>query len=99
MMVHFWIPAPLTAMTGGHRRVDVETPGSTLHDALEALFAGHPGMRDRLLTEQGELRPHVNIFVGNSETRSTGGLATPLKDSTEISIMPAISGGQVFAEM
>ena len=93
MTVHFWIPGPLRSMTGGSSRVDVETSGSTLQDALEALFAAHPGIRDRVLTEQGEIRQHVNVFVGKDEARSTDGLATPVAEGTEISIIPAISGG------
>jgi molybdopterin converting factor small subunit len=80
-------------MTGGHRHVDVETSDLTLQDALEALFAAHPAIRDRILTERGEIRQHVNVFVGESEARSTGGLATPLADGMDVSIIPAISGG------
>jgi molybdopterin converting factor small subunit len=73
--------------------MDVATSGGTLRDALEALFAAHSGIRDRVLTERGEIREHVNVFVGKSEARWTGGLATPLADGAEISILPAISGG------
>jgi molybdopterin converting factor small subunit len=73
--------------------VAVETSGGTLRDALEALFAAHPGIRDRVLTDRGEIREHVNVFVGKSEVRLTGGLATSLADGREISIIPAISGG------
>jgi molybdopterin converting factor small subunit len=80
-------------MTGGRSQVDVGTSGGTLRDALEALFAAHPALRDRVLTERGEIREHVNVFVGKSEARSTGGLATPLAEGVEISILPAISGG------
>jgi len=80
-------------MTSGHSHVDVQTSGRSLQDALEALFAAYPAIRDRVLTERGEIRQHVNVFVGNSEARSTGGLVTPLEDGTEISIIPAISGG------
>jgi molybdopterin converting factor small subunit len=80
-------------MTGGRSRVNVEISGGTLGDALEALFVAHPGIRDRVLTEQGEIRQHVNVFVGNSEARLTGGLTTPLADGMEVSILPAISGG------
>jgi molybdopterin synthase sulfur carrier subunit len=98
MTVHFWIPGPLTSMTGGRRNLDVATSGSTLQDALEALFAAHPGIRDRLLTERGEIREHVNVFVGKSDARSMGGMATPLADGMEISIIPAISGGEVLQE-
>jgi molybdopterin converting factor small subunit len=80
-------------MTGERGHVEVETSGGTLHDALEALFAEHPAIRDRVLTDQGEIREHVNVFVGTNEARSLGGLATPLAEGIEISIIPAISGG------
>jgi molybdopterin synthase sulfur carrier subunit len=93
MTIKFGIPGPLRFMTGGRSRVDVETPGDSLQDALEALFVAHPGVRDRVLTERGEIREHVNVFVGTSEARWTGGLATPVADGMEISIIPAISGG------
>jgi sulfur-carrier protein len=93
MTVRFCIPGPLRSLTGGRSQVDVETSGRTLQDALAALFAAHPALRDRVLTERGEIREHVNVFVGKSEARTTGGLATPLPDGGEISILPAISGG------
>ena len=93
MMVSFWIPGPLRSMTGGRSHVDVETSGGTLQDALVGLFEAHPAIRDRILTERWEIRQHVNVFVGSSEARSTGGLATPLAHGMEISIIPAISGG------
>jgi molybdopterin converting factor small subunit len=93
MRVIFWIPGPLTLLTGGRNPVEVVTAGGTLQDALEALFAGYPGIRDRILTERAEIREHVNIFIGNSEARWTDGLATPLADGMEISILAAISGG------
>jgi sulfur-carrier protein len=93
MTVKFWIPGSLTSMTGGHSHVDVEVPDGTLRSALEALFLAYPAIRDRVLTEQGEIREHVNVFVGNAAARSTGGLATPVDDGVEISIIPAISGG------
>ena len=93
MTVSFRIPGPLRTMTGGRSHVDVETSGGRLQDALEALFAAHPGIRDRVLTERGEIRQHVNVFVGKSDVRWSGGLATPLAEGVEISILPAISGG------
>jgi molybdopterin converting factor small subunit len=93
MTVHFLIPGPLQAVTGGRGRVEVEPLGGTLQHAFEMLFAAHPGLRDRVLTEQSEIRPHVNVFLGNREARTTGGLAAPLATGLEISIIPAISGG------
>lgn len=93
MRVHFWIPQPLRSLTGGSSHVDVDISGGTLGDALDGLFAACPGIRDRILTERREIREHVNVFVGNSEARAMGGLATPLANGVEISIIPAISGG------
>ena len=93
MTVNFLIPRPLRSMTGGHSHLHVETSGGTLRDALEALFAAYPAIRDRVFTEQGEIREHVNVFVGNTVARWMDGLATPIADGEEISIIPAISGG------
>jgi molybdopterin converting factor small subunit len=64
-----------------------------LAQVLDALWAVYPGVRDRVLTEQGALRPHVNVFVGPESIRFSGGLATPVTDSAEVSILPAVSGG------
>jgi MoaD family protein len=80
-------------MTGGRSHIEVDTSGGTLRDALEELFAAYPGIHDRVLTEKGEIRQHINVFVGKREARTMGGLATPLTNGTEISIIPAISGG------
>lgn len=93
MRVRFWIPQPLRSISGGRGHVDVDTSGSTLGDALEGLFAAYPGIRDRILTERREIRQHVNVFVEKREARTMGGLATPLANGMEISIIPAISGG------
>ena len=93
MSVTVHIPGPLRAYTGGHSEILVPGSFSTLRDALAALWQMHPGLRDRILTEEGHLREHVNLFVGNESVRYTGGLATPLFASAEISIIPAISGG------
>jgi molybdopterin converting factor small subunit len=71
---------------------EVMSKGTVLYE-IEAMFEAHPGIRDRVPTERGEIREHVNVFVRKNEARSTGGLATPLADSTEISVIPAISGG------
>jgi molybdopterin converting factor small subunit len=73
--------------------VQIERSPATLAEALEELWKQCPGIRDRVLTEQGEVRPHVNIFVGNEDIRYTGGLRTCLADGAEIAIIPAISGG------
>ncbi len=90
------IPTPLRPFAGGRSRIQVEVPKHppSLRDALDALWGEAPGVRDRVLTEQGLVRPHVNVFVGAESCRWTGGLDTPIADGAEIAIFPAISGGR-----
>jgi len=93
MSVTFHIPGPLRSFSEGRSLVELETPAATLSDALQALWIVCPGIRDRVVTEQGQIREHINIFVGKEDVRYTGGLATPIPPGTEISVVPAISGG------
>jgi molybdopterin converting factor small subunit len=66
---------------------------ATVADALAALWALHPAVRPPVLHETRAHRQHVNVFVGQDNTRFTGGLATLLTDNAEVSILPAVSGG------
>jgi molybdopterin converting factor small subunit len=93
MPVVFHIPSHLREFTAGRGRLTLATSPATVGEALAALWALHPGVRDRVVTEQGEVRLHVNVFVGSESIRHTGGLATPLAAGAEISIIPAVSGG------
>ncbi len=93
MSVIFHIPGPLREFTGGHHRVAVEQAPTTVGDALVVLWTLYPGIRDRVVTEQGMVREHINVFVGEENIRYSGGLATKLANPAEISIVPAISGG------
>lgn len=94
MPVTFHIPGALREFTGGRALVEVECPAATVADALSALWNVHPGIRDRVLNEQEQVRRHINIFVGNDDVRYTGGLATRIGAGAQISIVPAVSGGQ-----
>jgi molybdopterin synthase sulfur carrier subunit len=91
--VTFQIPGALRQFAGGSAQVRIENSGVTLLEALTALGTAYPSLRDRILSEQGRVREHVNIFVGNEDSRYTGGLATRIPDGAEISIVPSISGG------
>lgn len=93
MAVTFNIPGALREFTGGQKKVHLEISPRSLGEALSSLWSTYPGMRDRLANEQGQVREHINIFVGNENMRYSGGLATPLGSNAEISIVPAISGG------
>jgi molybdopterin synthase sulfur carrier subunit len=89
MAVVVHLPGPLTAFAGGQSRVSLAAP-RTVGEALQALPAG---VRDRVLDEQGRVRPHVNVFVEGDSIRDTGGLETPLAAGAELHIIAAVSGG------
>jgi sulfur-carrier protein len=87
------VPGPLVPYADGQGTVEVDVDGSTVQDALAALWTLHPRLRDRILDEQGRVRPHVNLFVDRESIRYTGGLATPLGTDATLSVVPAVSGG------
>ena len=93
MPVTFHIPGALREFTAGQSRVEIEHSSTTLADALSTLWTLFPGIRDRIATEQGQVREHINIFIGDENIRYTGGLASPISAGSEISIVPAVSGG------
>ncbi|PYX78908.1 MAG: hypothetical protein DMG70_29935 [Acidobacteria bacterium] len=91
--VTFHIPGALREFTAGRSTVEIEQLAGTLADALSGLWTLYPGVRDRIVTEQGQVRQHINIFIGAENVRYTGGLASPVSNGSEISIVPAVSGG------
>jgi sulfur-carrier protein len=84
-----WIPALLQSLTGGDRTATV--PGSTLRDVIDSLDARYPGMKDRLLDDDGHLRPEIAAAI-DGETEHWG-LLEPVKDTSEVHFIPAIGGG------
>jgi molybdopterin converting factor small subunit len=93
MPVTFHIPGPLREFTCGHSAIRAEITPVVLSEALSALWQLHPGLRDRIVTEQGNIREHINIFIGDEDIRYTGGLTSRVPAGADISIVPAISGG------
>ena len=93
MPIIFHIPGPLREFTAGHSQVEIQQSSATLAEALSALWTVYPGVRDRIVTEQGQVREHINIFIADENIRYTGGLASPVSTGSEISIVPAVSGG------
>lgn len=91
MRVSVYIPGPLRAFSSGRDVVELELSAApaTLAAALEALFALHPGLRDRVLTDEGAVRRHVNLFIGAERAR----LDDAVPDGAELAILPAVSGG------
>ena len=93
MPVTFMIPGPLRALAGDRGEVRVAGSPRVLSEALALLWAEVPAVRDRVLTERGEVRPHINIFVDGQSIRDVGGLGARVRDGAEIFILPALSGG------
>jgi len=87
------MPGPLRELARNRGEVRVAGAARSGSDALALLWKECPAVRDRVLTELGEVRPHVNIFVDGEAIRDAGGLATPVRDGAEIFILPAVSGG------
>jgi molybdopterin converting factor small subunit len=92
-MITVVLPTYLRPFADGRDRVEVDRTVASVGDALRALRERYPGVHDRIITERGELRPHVNVFVGVESIRFTGGLATAVGEGSELFIVPAVSGG------
>jgi molybdopterin synthase sulfur carrier subunit len=93
MSVVFVIPGALRELAGNRLEVRVEGAEGPLGAALALLWAECPAVRDRVLTERGDVRPHVNIFIDGDNIRYSGWLDAPVRDGAEIMLLPAISGG------
>ena len=87
------IPSPLRELAGGRSEVRLDGHADSVRDALTLLGNDYPKVRDRIVTELGEVRPHVNIFIDGDSFRDVGGLSAPVRNGAEILILPAVSGG------
>jgi MoaD family protein len=90
MPVTVKIPTQLRAATGGNAELEAE--GGTVGDVLDAVFAEHGDLRDRI-TQEGELRRFVNVYVGGEDIRFGEGMDTAVADGAEVTILPAVAGG------
>ncbi len=90
------IPSPLRSYTLGHDEVVVTLPelspteAPPLRAIVAALDSSFPGLRFRMVDEQGKIRPHIAVFVGPKAVRDLG---TPVPPGTDVMIVAALSGG------
>ena len=91
MAVTVRVPTPLQRLTNGQGEVACE--GKTVSELLDNLEQRHPGVKERLYDEHGQLRRFVNIFVNEEDIRFMQGVQTTVKDGDDVSIIPAIAGG------
>ncbi len=87
------IPTPLRSFTGGAAEVAVQ--GGTVREVLRALSAAHDGFGRQILSESGEVRDFVNVFLGDKNIRSLAGLDSTVEEGAVIHIVPAVAGGAV----
>jgi molybdopterin converting factor small subunit len=85
------IPGPLRSFAGGAEQL--LAPAGTVAEIIRFLGERHPQLPTRLLTAEGELRPHVNIFIGRENVRELQGLASAVASGGTVSILPAVAGG------
>ena len=85
------IPTPLRKLTAGKEEVTVQ--GGTVGALIAGLESQYPGLKERICDDAGQVRRFVNIFANDEDIRFLKNLETPVKDSDEISIVPAIAGG------
>ena len=85
------IPTPLRKLTNNEEVIEVSAP--TIEAAIDELQTRYPGIRERLLDENGGVRRFVNVYVNEEDIRFLQNQQTKLKDGDEISIIPAIAGG------
>lgn len=92
MPVKVRIPTPLRKLTG--EQSSVSSSGATVAELIDALDADHPGVKARICDDSGELRQFVNVFVNGEDVRYMDGLSSSVSDGDEVSIVPAVAGGQ-----
>lgn len=85
------IPTPLRKYTQGQEEVTIAA--SNVRELIDSLESQHPGIRERICDDKGAVRRFVNIFVADEDIRFLDNLDTAVKDSDEVSIVPAIAGG------
>lgn len=86
------IPAPLRPYTNGQSEVPVQ--GETVADAIENLMTQFPALRPNLTNGEGQLRPFVNLYLGENNIRELQGLSTQLREGDKLLLIPSIAGGK-----
>ncbi|AXT85970.1 molybdopterin synthase sulfur carrier subunit [Aeromicrobium sp. A1-2] len=91
MSINVRIPTILRTYTGDQSQVAAD--GGTLAEVLDSLEGSFPGIKARVVDEQGKLRRFVNIYVAEEDVRFAQGLDTATPAGTQVSIIPAVAGG------
>ena len=93
MSVTVRIPTPLRRMTNGQGKVEVTA--SSMGALIEQLEVAYPGIKDRLVGEDGELHYFVNLYLNGEDVRFLQGMDTSANSGDEVSIVPSVAGGSL----
>jgi molybdopterin converting factor small subunit len=94
MRVTVLVPSVLRGDCGGVHSLDLTlAPEASLGDLFDAVAETHPRLERRIRDEQGNIRRYVNVYVDGEESRHIGGTKAPLKDGTEVQVLPSVAGG------
>lgn len=93
MSYKIYLSGHLKSFSNGQTEIGVSGNHKTVGDLLASLWRQHLSLRDRILTEQGDIRQHVNIFYQGQDIRRLGGLQTHIDAGSELHIFNAVSGG------
>ncbi len=91
MSVAVRLPAILRPATGGEATVHAD--GATVGEVFDDLIGRHPGLKDQLLTSDGGLHRHLNVFLNDDDIRYMGKLEAKVGETDTITLMPAVAGG------
>jgi molybdopterin converting factor small subunit len=89
-MATMLLPAVLASRAGGARKLVVR--GVTLSEVLDEVALRHAELARTILGKDG-ISPYMNVYVNELDVRASGGLATPVAEGDEISVIPAVAGG------
>ncbi len=93
MSVTVRIPTLLRAYVQDQSKVDITPEVETLRGVLDALEKMAPGILQRVVSDSGELRRFVNLYVNDDDVRTLDGMNTPTPAGCSVSIVPAVAGG------
>jgi molybdopterin synthase sulfur carrier subunit len=85
------IPTPLRKLTNG--KGEIQVAAKNIAELIENLEKDYPGIKGRLCDESGNIRRFINIYINEEDIRFKQNLQTSLKDGDDISVVPAIAGG------
>jgi sulfur-carrier protein len=86
------VPTLLRDHVGGASTVEANG-GRTLREVLDALDARYPGLKERIVTDDGQLHRFVNVYVNDEDVRHVGALDAPVAEGDTVAILPAVAGG------